>query len=395
MSDNNSWQLPDGVDEVLPNRAFVLESLRRELLDLYHSCGYQLVEPPLVEFTESLLVGLGADLDLLTCKIPDQLSGRMMGVRADLTPQVARMDAHSMSDSGINRLYYAGPVLHAKPKSAGCSRSPIQVGAEIFGESSVQADIEIIDLMLETVELSGLSCSRDDFTLDLGHVGVVQSLLKSAQLEKEVEAKVVDALKRKSIPDLERVLESIDESFAKIFLALARLNGDPTVLQNARELVLKIAPSAADSIDLLDEVIKSMRIRRPEINIYVDLAELRGYNYHTGIVFAAYTSNFGQAIANGGRYDNVGSIFGRARPATGFGADLKVLAQFYSSPSCEDVGSKVISAPQSDDPGLRKVIAELRKKGERVVMRLPGDKKNGRLNRYLINSNNDWIVQQK
>ena len=395
MSDNNSWQLPDGVDEVLPNRAFVLESLRRELLDLYHSCGYQLVEPPLVEFTESLLVGLGADLDLLTCKIPDQLSGRMMGVRADLTPQVARMDAHSMSDSGINRLCYSGPVLHAKPKSAGCSRSPIQVGAEIFGEPSVQADIEIIDLMLETVELSGLSCSRDDFTLDLGHVGVVQSLLKSAQLEKEVEVKVVDALKRKSIPDLETVLESIDESFAKVFLALARLNGDPKVLQNARELVLKIAPSATDAIDLLDEVIKSMRIRRPEINIYVDLAELRGYNYHTGIVFAAYTSNFGQAIANGGRYDNVGSIFGRSRSATGFGADLKVLMQFYSSSVNEEDGSKVISAPYSDDPGLRKVIAALRKKGERVVIRLPGDKKNGRLNRYLINSNNDWIVQQK
>ena len=395
MSDNNSWQLPDGVDEVLPKRAFVLESLRRELLDLYHSCGYQLVEPPLVEFTESLLVGLGADLDLLTCKIPDQLSGRMMGVRADLTPQVARMDAHSMSDSGINRLCYSGPVLHAKPKSAGCSRSPIQVGAEIFGESSVQADIEIIDLMLETVELSGLSCSRDGLTLDLGHVGVVQNLLKSAELEKKVETKVVDALKRKSIPDLERVLESLDESFAKIFLALARLNGDASVLLNARELVLEVAPAAVDSIDLLSEVIDSMRIRRPGINIYVDLAELRGYNYHTGIVFAAYTPNFGQAIANGGRYDNVGSIFGRSRSATGFGADLKVLMQFYSSSVNEEDGSKVISAPYSDDPGLRKVIAALRKKGERVVIRLPGDKKNGRLNRYLINSNNDWIVQQK
>ena len=395
MSDNNSWQLPDGVDEVLPERAFVLESLRRELLDLYHSWGYQLVEPPLAEFTESLLVGLGADLDLLTCKIPDQLSGRMMGIRADLTPQVARMDAHSMSDSGINRLCYAGPVLHAKPKSAGCSRSPIQVGAEIFGESSVQADIEIIDLMLETVELSGLSCSRDDLTLDLGHVGVAQSLLKSAELEKKIEAKVIDALKRKSIPDLERVLESLDESFAQIFLSLARLNGDASVLLSARELVLEVAPAAADSIDLLNEVIDSIRIRRPGINIYVDLAELRGYNYHTGIVFAAYTSNFGQAIANGGRYDNVGSIFGRSRWATGFGADLKVLMQFYSSHSWEDVGSKVISAPYSDDPGLRKAVTELRKKGERVVMQLPGDNQNDQLDRYLINSKNDWIVQQK
>ena len=394
MSDNNSWQLPDGVDEVLPKRASVLESLRRELLDLYHSWGYQLIEPPLVEFTESLLVGLGADLDLLTCKIPDQLTGRMMGVRADLTPQVARMDAHSMSDSGINRLCYAGPVLHAKPKSAGCSRSPIQVGAEIFGESSVQADIEIIDLMLETVELSGLSCSRDGLTLDLGHVGVVQNLLKSAELEKKVETKVVDALKRKSIPDLEKVLESLDESFAEIFLALARLNGDASVLLNARELVLQVAPAAVEAIDLLNEVIDSMRIRRPGINIYVDLAELRGYNYHTGIVFAAYTPNFGQAIANGGRYDNVGSIFGRSRSATGFGADLKILMQFYSSLSCEDVGSKVISAPYSDDSGLRKAITELREKGERVVMQLPGDKQN-ELDRYLINSNNDWIVQKK
>ncbi len=392
---NNSWQLPDGVDEILPERAFVLESLRRALLDLYHSWGYQLVIPPLVEFTEALLVGLGADLDLLTCKIPDQLSGRTMGIRADLTPQVARIDAHSMLDPGINRLCYAGPVLHAKPKSSGCSRSPIQVGAEIFGESTVQADIEVIDLMLETVEAAGFSCATGDITLDLGHVGIVQSLLKSAQMDKEVEARVVDALKRKSIPDLERELASVAEPFAKTFSALARLNGDASVLTNAKEIILEVAPSAAKPIDLLNEVIESMRVRRPNLNIYVDLAELRGYNYHTGIVFAAYISDFGQAIANGGRYDNVGSIFGRSRAATGFGADLKVLMRFYSSSISRDVVPKVISAPYSDDPSLREAIALLREEGERVVIQLPSEDQGNAVDRQLVKSNNEWIVQKK
>ena len=221
MTSVDRWQLPDGIEEVLPAQAATVERLRRQLLDLYRSWGYQLVIPPLMEFTESLLIGLGQDLDLLTFKLTDQLSGRTMGVRADITPQVARIDAHSLAQDGISRLCYAGSTLHTRPKSLMATRSPIQLGAELYGDNSLAADVEIVRLMLATLEAAG----RDSITLDLGHVGVYEAVLASARLSAEQEATVFDALQRKSVPDLQLALAEVDEAAASLVIALVELHG--------------------------------------------------------------------------------------------------------------------------------------------------------------------------
>ncbi len=311
MSTVDRWQLPDGIEEVLPARAATVERLRRRLLDAYRGWGYQLVIPPLMEYTESLLIGLGQDLDLLTFKLTDQLSGRTLGVRADITPQVARIDAHSLAQPGITRLCYAGSTLHTRPKSLLASRSPIQVGAELYGDASLAADIEIVSLMLATLEVAGIGA---EITLDLGHVGVYEAVLASAGLSPEQEATVFDALQRKSVPDLKLALAEVEPHAADLIIALVDLHGDDRVLARARELLGEHAPAAMAAVDVLDQAAEEIRRQRPELDIYFDLAELRGYHYHTGLVFAAYVRGHGQALANGGRYDNVGRGV-RPRPA--------------------------------------------------------------------------------
>ena len=230
MTTVNHWQLPDGVEEILPAQAEAVESLRRALLDLYRSWGYRLVIPPLVEFTESLLVGLGEDLDLLTFKLTDQISGRTLGIRADITPQVARIDAHSLAEEGVTRLCYAGSTLHTRPKSLLASRSPIQVGAELYGDDSPGADVEIVRLMLATLAAAGLT----RITLDLGHVGVYEAVLARAGLSEEQESTVFEALQRKSVPDLHQALVDVPPAVADLIVALANLHGDESVLDDAR-----------------------------------------------------------------------------------------------------------------------------------------------------------------
>jgi len=385
MTSVDRWQLPDGIEEVLPAQAATAERLRRRLLDLYRSWGYQLVIPPLMEFTESLLIGLGKDLDLLTFKLTDQLSGRSMGIRADITPQVARIDAHSMAQQGVTRLCYAGSTLHTRSKSLLASRSPIQLGAELYGDNSLAADVEVVRLMLTTLEVAGIGPS---VTLDLGHVGVYQAVLASADLTGEQEQTVFDALQRKSIPDLQLALTGVDSGVAELIIGLVGLHGDDSVLANARELFADKAPDALAAVDALQEVATDIRRQRPDLDIYFDLAELRGYHYHTGIVFAAYVPGHGQALANGGRYDNVGAVFGRARPATGFATDLKALLQLVPA-QADSRGA--ISMPDSDDAALAATVAELREAGE-VVINCLSTAPDPRCDRELVEQGGAWQV---
>ncbi|TXS89152.1 ATP phosphoribosyltransferase regulatory subunit [Parahaliea aestuarii] len=385
MTSVDRWQLPDGVEEVLPQQAAAAERLRRQLLDLFRSWGYQLVIPPLVEFTESLLIGLGADLDLLTFKMTDQLSGRTLGVRADMTPQVARIDAHSLAQSGVTRLCYAGSTLHTRARTPTGSRSPIQLGAELYGDDSLAADVEIIRLMLATLASAGLS----EITLDLGHVGVYGAVLEAAGLEPEQEEAVFDALQRKSLPDLELALVDADADTRELIVSLVELHGDDSVLARARELFSARAPQALAAIDALQDVATDICRNRPDVAIYFDLAELRGYHYHTGMVFAAYVPGHGQALANGGRYNDVGKVFGRARPATGFATDLKALMALLPA---EETGRGAISMPDSDDPALLDRVAALRSAGEVVINCLAGVP-DPRCDRELAERDGQWQVQ--
>lgn len=385
MTTVNHWQLPDGVEEVLPAQAEAVESLRRTLLDLFRGWGYRLVIPPLVEFTESLLVGLGEDLDLLTFKLTDQISGRTLGIRADITPQVARIDAHSLAEEGVTRLCYAGSTLHTRPKTLLASRSPIQLGAELYGDDSPGADVEIVRLMLATLEAAGL----DGITLDLGHVGIYEAVLAQAGLSDKQEKTVFEALQRKSVPDLREALVDVPSPAAEMIIALADLHGDDSVLDEARQLFADSVPEALAGIDALQEVAVDIRRQRPELAIYFDLAELRGYHYHTGLVFAAYVANCGQALANGGRYNDVGAVFGRARPATGFAADLKALVAMRPS-AAPAVGA--ISMPDADDPLLEQRVRELRGVGEIVINCLSGSP-DPRCDRHLVEENGQWRVQ--
>lgn len=373
------------MEEVLPVQAESVESLRRVLLDLYRSWGYRLVIPPLMEFTESLLVGLGEDLDMLTFKLTDQLSGRTLGIRADITPQVARIDAHSLAEEGVTRLCYAGSTLHTRPKSLLASRSPIQLGAELYGDDSLGADVEIVRLMLATLDSVGLA----GVTLDLGHVGIYEAVLARAGLSSHKEKTVFDALQRKSVPDLRQALADVRPEVAALIIALVDLHGDETVLAEARVLFTKTAPDALVGVDALQEVACDIRRQLPDLDIYFDLAELRGYHYHTGLVFAAYVAGCGQALANGGRYNDVGAVYGRARPATGFNTDLKAIVALL--PAAAIVGG-AISMPDVDDPALDQQVRELRAAGEVVINCLSGAV-DSRCDRQLVEQGEEWLVQ--
>ncbi|MEH6570451.1 MAG: ATP phosphoribosyltransferase regulatory subunit [Halioglobus sp.] len=389
MTTVDRWQLPDGVEEVLPARAAAVEQLRRQLLDLYRSWGYQLVIPPLMEFTESLLIGLGADIDLLTFKMTDQLTGRTLGIRADITPQVARIDAHSLAEEGVTRLCYAGSTLHTRPKSLLASRSPIQLGAELYGDNSLAADVEIIRLMLETLTTAGLHT----LSLDLGHTGVYEAVLGAANLSESRETIVFDALQRKSLPDLELALAEVPADAASLITALATLHGGEQVLADARALFAEKAPDVLPALDILQEVADSICRWWPDIDVYFDLAELRGYHYHTGIVFAAYVPGHGQALANGGRYNDVGEVFGRARPATGFATDLKALLGLMPVQElAQGLTLSAIAMPNSDDPALHSKAKELRAAGE-VVISCLSTEVDPRCNRQLVQEQGEWVLK--
>ncbi len=377
------WQLPAGIDELLPDAATHVEQLRRRLLDCAARWGYRLVVPPMIEYTDSLLVGVGEDLDLLTFKMPDQLSGRMLGLRADMTPQVARMDAHSLGGQGINRLCYAGSTLHTRARSLAASRSPLQLGAELYGDGSSAADLEVIELMLSMFEEAGIGC--DSLTLDLGHGGLFGPLLEAVGLADDPLApRIFDAIQRKSRPDLETLLAPLPAADSTLLLAFLDLQGDVTVLTRAAELLGDV-PKARAAIDEVAALVDGLRER---CALYVDLTELRGYRYHTGVVFAAYAQGLGEALARGGRYDNVGAVHGRARPATGFATDLRVLATLLPEAG---VPASAIAAPDGGDAELQAVIRELRARGETVIVAL-GGLRDSRCGRVLERVDGEWQV---
>lgn len=386
MTTVDRWLLPDGVEELLPAQARRVERLRRQLLDLYRSWGYELVIPPLLEYTDSLLVGLGSDVDLLTFKVTDQLSGRAMGIRADITPQAARIDAHSLRRQGPVRLCYAGSVLHTRAKNLLASRSPIQLGAELYGEAGPAADIEIILLMLATLKSAGFG----SVTLDLGHVGIYRALIADAGLEPGVEAALFDALQRKAASEVATLLPStVDPQLAGWLNALVRLHGDIKVLDQADAAFAGAPPAVAHALALLREVAAAVAARMPHVNLYFDFAELRGYHYHTGLVFAALIDSYGQPVANGGRYDDIGAVFGRARPATGFNADLKALMGFAG----DDSECTAIFAPASERDDLWHQVCALRAHGEQVICGLPGEQPDERCNRRLEFLAGRWQLQ--
>ena len=367
MKSADRWLLPEGVEEVLPPQALKLETLRREILDLYQSWGYELVVTPLIEYLDSLLVGSSHDLDLHTFKLTDQMSGRMMGLRADITPQVARIDARNMHRNGPSRLCYADSVVHTRPRGLLTSRVPIRIGAELFGTASVGADVELIVLMSRTLSQAGIGPQH----IVLGHVGLFRGLVAAAELESEQEAELFDAVQRKAFADIDIWLDEQVENInlARMLKALCRLSGDITVLDEAEEVLAHAPPQVRQSLDELRQTAQAVQKRLPDHSLGFDLSELRGYKYHTGTVFAAYTPGYGRAVAKGGRYDDIGKSYGRARPASGFDADLKILARLSS---IEVKRPASILAPDADDESLRTMVEDLRQQGEVVITHLDG-----------------------
>ena len=362
MDTAKRWLLPDGVEDLLPEEAARLEFLRRHILDLYAAWGYRLVITPLVEYLDSLLVGTSRDLDLHTVKITDQLSGRMLGVRADITPQAARIDAHGLNSDGPVRLCYSGSVLHTRPRGLGTSRTPIRIGAELFGHAGTACDIELIGLMHATLQAAAI----DEVTIVLGHVGLFRTLVAASRLPEAVEAELFEAVQRKAFDDIDEIVkrEVKDKRLAKLLCRLTRLSGGEEVLTAARKLFADAPPEAQRELAELQAIAAGVKQRLPDVRLGFDLCELRGYAYHTGIVFAAYTPAYGRALAKGGRYNGIGEVFGRARPASGFDSDLKTLARLSAH---QLPPRRAILAPDAADPALLQFINQLRESGEVVI----------------------------
>lgn len=365
----NRWLLPEGVQEMVPPESWRLEAARRALLDLYWRWGYDLIRPPLIEYLDSLLTGAGHELDLQTFKLTDQLNGRMMGVRSDMTTQATRIDAHRLQAVGPARYCYIGSILRTRPEEPGGSRSPLQVGVEKFGDSHIESDLEIVSLMLETLDLMGV----DNGCLDLGHVAIYRRLVALARISDELEPQLFDIVQRKSRPDLDRLRanEHLDAISHERLARLIELNGEPSVLERARAELGGVDATIDDAIARLEEMVGLLASHYPQIPLFVDLAELRGYRYKTGLLYAAFAPGLGRELARGGRYDDVGASFGRARPATGFSADLNLLAALGRFEGETRHGG--IQAPPGNDVELLANVRELRAAGERVLVATPGE----------------------
>lgn len=362
----NRWLLPEGISDLLPDAAQDLEGLRRALLDTYRRHGFELVLPPLVEYLDSLLIGSGGDLDLKTFKLVDQLSGQSLGVRADITPQVSRIDAHLLQQRDINRLCYAASVLRTRPSGQEGSREPIQIGAEVYGHAGIEADIEVIDLLLQSLALAELGPVR----LDINHLGLASLLL--AELEGVDEEAVLQLLQARDLPSLRELLAPWSQQpAAAALLALPECFGPAESAMARARTVLAPWPQATSHLDALDAVLGSLRLARHagQVSLAIDLADVQGFRYHTGLGFAAYVEGHARAVGRGGRYDGIGAAFGRGRPATGFSLDLRELVELRRD---RHTPPAIIVAPWSDDPALLAFIDTLRAQGETVLQLLPG-----------------------
>jgi ATP phosphoribosyltransferase regulatory subunit len=382
-----NWLLPEYLADALPHEAAQIERLRRAVLDRFRLNGYELVMPPMLEYLDSLLTGSGSDLTLRTFKLVDQLSGRTLGLRADMTPQVARIDAHLLNRQGVTRLCYCDSVLHTLPASQAASREPIQLGAELFGYSGVEADLEVIRLLAAVLTTAGTPASR----IDISHVGVFRSLAHAAGLDALTEARIMQLLQVKDIPGLAECCSAIAAPYRSAFLRLPELYGGGDILETAAR-DLPALPEISSAL----ETMRHLRTAMPDLPLSFDLADLRGYHYHNGVVFAAYYPGFPSAIAQGGRYDGVGKDFGRARPATGFSMDLREVARLAAR--SEPVGAVLApycASGTAADRSLAARVDELRAQGEVVVELLPGmtGSEGPWCDRRLVENKGQWITQ--
>ncbi len=388
-----TWLLPDGVADILPTQARTIESLRQRLLNTLALRGYALVYTPFIEYVESLLTSNDVnaavnhhDLDLVTFKLIDQLTGRLMGVRADITPQVARIDAHVNPTDGIARYCYAATVLHTHPQGLSASRTPLQMGAELFGHSGIEADLEMIDLMLTVLSEAGLT---EKLHLDLGHVAVFRALAVATGLSAEQEQILFDIYQRKSIPELKEFCQNLPQG--NDFIVLGRSGHDLVALADQLSSTAQQHTDVKNALEQLGTALAHIQKHWPHVTVGVDATELRGYHYHTGLVFAVYAPHFATPLAKGGRYDGVGRAFGRARPATGFSCDLYALTGYLPKNT-----PKVIVAPSDQDADLLAAIAAERLAGHVVVQALTVDFKPHQVNQYathsFIKDQNVWSV---
>lgn len=379
-----NWLLPENIADVLPAEARKIEELRRAMLDLFRSYGYELVMPPLLEYMDSLLTGAGQDLDLLTFKLIDQMSGRSIGIRADMTTQVARIDAHLLNRTSVTRLCYAASVLHTRPTGLHATREPLQIGAEIYGHAGLEADAEIQALALATLRLAGFAEMR----LDLCHVGVVRAIIRADGLAQALETELCGLLRAKDVPGLHILTAPFARATREALLALPGLYGNVDVLDRARSL-LPALPGVTAALDELQTLVHLAG----DAQVTIDLADLRGYQYESGTMFALYVPNLPNAVARGGRYDHVGEAFGRARPATGFSLDLRELARLLPLA----LRTSAIRAPWSRDAQLNEQLAQLRAAGEVVIQSLPGhedEMEEFDCDRTLVFENGHWIIKK-
>lgn len=374
------WVLPEYIEDILPPEAARIEALRARLLELFRVHGYRLVIPPMLEYVESLLTGTGHDLDLRTFKLVDQLSGRMMGIRADITPQVARIDAHLLNEQGVTRLCYAGSVLHTRPRGLDATREPLQIGAELYGHAGIESDLEIQRLLCRSLE----SCGLDQARLDIGHVGVFRALCARAGVPAEAENELHAALEAKDVSGIEMLTARLRPATRDALRSLPELYGDKGMLRRARRAL----PAYPEIISALDDLARLCADNGFPASI--DLADLRGYRYHSGVVFAAYVPGLSNAVALGGRYDEVGRAFGRPRPATGFSMDLRDLGRVAGGRT----GRGAIRAPRHRDPALRVAVRKLRARGEVVIAELPGEMpRHADCDRELARVGGEWQVR--
>lgn len=383
MTDQNYWLLPEGVDELLPPAAWQLEGIRRRVLDVFHAWGFEYVEPPIIEYLESLQVGSGSDLDLQTFKVIDQRTGRLLGVRADMTSQAARIDAHSLNGNGVQRICYAGTVIHANPASVLDSRVPLKAGAEIFGATSLAADAEVVALLVETLRCAEITKP----VLVLGHMGIYRSLLSSLEIAPSREPALFAAVQNKSETDIAEIL-GVQRGTA-LLVRLPTLMGRRDVFPEARAALARAPEGALKAVDALEQLADAVQGRCPEVELRFDFSELAGYGYHNGPVYSAYEAQQGGAMARGGRYDGIGGVFGRARPATGFDVNLNNL--LGPAPSADPA----VWVPHGSAlPGLLQAVQTLRSSGEVVICALSAeDSPPTRCDRILEVAKDGWTVK--
>ena len=380
-----NWLLPEFIEDVLPAEAARIEQLRRKLLDLFKVHGYQYVITPTLEYLESLITGTGRDLDLATFKVVDQLTGRLMGIRADMTPQAARIDAHMLNQQGVSRLCYAGTVLRTKPDGLARTREPLQLGAELFGHAGIESDIEIQRLMVKSLQLLGL----EELHIDFSHVAIFESLVKAANINADLEQALYVALQSKDKAAVSELGAELDAPIQQALISLTDLNGGVAVLEKAQSVLPKL-PEIAQALANLSAV--ASKLSDLNVQVSFDLGELRGYHYHSGVVFAAYARGYTGPVAMGGRYDEVGIAFGRARPATGFSLDLRGIVSALSPANLP----KSILAPDGNDKSLLSKIDALRADGLVVIQALPNAEVNfNELNcdAALVLRKGEWLIE--